>query len=336
MSEKKDFAQPTPPPPTANVDTPKLDNVPRSGVEAPPRIEQHVEPVNGVVQPAVTAPPERPGRNTNQLNFLLKTVMKEVWKHRYSWPFHQPVDTKKLNLPDYHKIIKVPMDLGTVKKRLENNYYWSASEAIEDVTTMFNNCYMYNKAGEDVVVMATSLEKAFQAKLTLMPKEEIEIETRTPVKGKKKTPKMSAPSTPIGAAGASGPMAGLQMVTPNATLQNRVRPASSLGSVTSSATMNMTNQMGIIPPVGTLPPVTIPGSTNTTTTALMPPMQSQFPPKGPIPGQLQPPLAGAPTMPMNPLAAGNIPFFFRLIESDLTLDACEPIFEYSFFFTFFH
>lgn len=37
------------------------------------------------------------------------------------------------------------MDMGTIKKRLENNYYWSASEAMQDFNTMFTNCYIYNK-----------------------------------------------------------------------------------------------------------------------------------------------------------------------------------------------
>ena len=45
-------------------------------------------------------------------------------KHNHSWPFVKPVDTIKLGLPDYHKLIKQPMDLATVKKRLDNNYYW--------------------------------------------------------------------------------------------------------------------------------------------------------------------------------------------------------------------
>lgn len=35
--------------------------------------------------------------------------------------------------------------MGTIKKRLENNYYWSASEAMQDFNTMFTNCYIYNK-----------------------------------------------------------------------------------------------------------------------------------------------------------------------------------------------
>jgi hypothetical protein len=113
--------------------------------KTPPFIETPVDPVNGIVQPSVKAHPNRPGRATNQLHFILKTVMKIVWKHQFSWPFQQPVDTIKLNLPDYHKIIKKPMDMGTIKKRLENNYYWKAQECIDDFQTMFDNCYIYNK-----------------------------------------------------------------------------------------------------------------------------------------------------------------------------------------------
>lgn len=41
------------------------------------------------------------------------------------------------------------MDMGTIKKRLENNYYRSASECMQDFNTMFTNCYIYNKVGND-------------------------------------------------------------------------------------------------------------------------------------------------------------------------------------------
>lgn len=76
------------------------------------------------------------------------------------------------------------MDLGTIKKRLENNYYWSAKECIQDFNTMFTNCYVYNKPGEDVVLMAQTLEKLFLTKVAQMPKDEIEIES-TPGKSTK-------------------------------------------------------------------------------------------------------------------------------------------------------
>ncbi|MEQ2209430.1 hypothetical protein XENOCAPTIV_030018 [Xenoophorus captivus] len=43
--------------------------------------------------------PNRPKRQTNQLQYLLKVVVKSLWKHQYAWPFHTPVDAIKLNLP---------------------------------------------------------------------------------------------------------------------------------------------------------------------------------------------------------------------------------------------
>lgn len=39
------------------------------------------------------------GRLTNQLQYLQRVVMKAMWKHNFSWPFHQPVDAAGLKLP---------------------------------------------------------------------------------------------------------------------------------------------------------------------------------------------------------------------------------------------
>ncbi|KAM8787717.1 bromodomain testis-specific protein isoform 2-T2 [Rhynchonycteris naso] len=112
------------------------------------------------------------GRLTNQLQYLQKVVLKALWKHSFSWPFQQPVNAVKLNLPDYYTIIKNPMDLSTIKKRLEHRYYVQASECIEDFNMMFSNCYLYNKPGDDIVLMAQALEKLFKQKLLQMPQEQ--------------------------------------------------------------------------------------------------------------------------------------------------------------------
>lgn len=59
----------------------------------------------GQAQPTGNPPPpeyinpSRPRRQTNQLQFLLKVVVKALWKHQFAWPFHAPVDAVKLNLP---------------------------------------------------------------------------------------------------------------------------------------------------------------------------------------------------------------------------------------------
>ncbi|XP_043939266.1 bromodomain-containing protein 2 isoform X1 [Protopterus annectens] len=149
-----------------------------------------------VIQPAFTNPPppevsnpNKPGRATSQLQYLQKVVMKTLWKHHFSWPFRQPVDAVKLSLPDYYKIIKNPMDMGTIKKRLENNYYWTANECLQDFSAVFTNCYIYNKPTDDIVLMAQTLEKMFLQKVAQMPPEEIELPSQIlksrPVKGRK-------------------------------------------------------------------------------------------------------------------------------------------------------
>ncbi|XP_029494400.1 bromodomain-containing protein 3-like isoform X2 [Oncorhynchus nerka] len=119
--------------------------------------------------------PNKPGRKTNQLQYMQNVVVKTLWKHQFAWPFYTPVDTIKLCLADYHKVIKSPMDMGTIKKRLENNYYWSASECMQDFNTMFTNCYIYNKPTDDIVLMAQALEKIFLQKVSQMPQEEVEL-----------------------------------------------------------------------------------------------------------------------------------------------------------------
>ncbi|XP_061882435.1 bromodomain-containing protein 4-like isoform X1 [Entelurus aequoreus] len=140
----------------------------------------HNPPFTQQPLPLIPLPPEisdssRPKRQTNQLQYLLKVVLKTLWKHQFAWPFQAPVDAIKLQLPDYYKIIKTPMDMGTIKKRLENHFYKNAQECIHDFNTMFTNCYIYNKPSDDIVLMAKALEKLFLQKITEMPQEETEI-----------------------------------------------------------------------------------------------------------------------------------------------------------------
>ncbi|XP_035211709.1 bromodomain-containing protein 3-like isoform X1 [Stegodyphus dumicola] len=216
-----------------------------------------MEPVNGIVQPPVIPPEGKPHRNTNSLQFVLKTVLKAILKHQYVWPFQSPVDAVKLELPDYHSIIKYPMDLTTIKKRIENCFYYDVNECIKDFQVMFYNCYRYNKAGEDVVFMAQTIEKLFVEKMQDLPKEEIEIPMpaiRTPG-GKGKGKKGKGAGRPKAAVGAVNTPLNSKLTSPvPAGAKNCVSPVSS-------------SPLTPVPPsTRTTTPFTIPGSTNTPTT----------------------------------------------------------------------
>ncbi|ANB13125.1 chromatin-binding protein BDF1 [Sugiyamaella lignohabitans] len=94
-------------------------------------------------------------------------VLKELFskKHEaYSFPFLQPVDPVALNCPSYFKIIKEPMDLGTVQDRYNKNAYENADEFERDVRLIFKNCYKFNPEGSPVNVMGHKLEAVFDKK----------------------------------------------------------------------------------------------------------------------------------------------------------------------------
>jgi Bromodomain len=64
-----------------------------------------------------------------------------------SFDFLLPVDCSKNGYPDYPKIIKHPMDLGTIKKLLRDGQYCEFSEVLADLDLIWDNCKKYNQAG---------------------------------------------------------------------------------------------------------------------------------------------------------------------------------------------
>jgi hypothetical protein len=84
--------------------------------------------------------------------------------HQYGWVFNTPVDVVKLNLPDYFTIIKHPMDLGTIKTKIDTGAYSDPLEFAADVRLTFSNAMTYNPPGNDVYIMADTLRKYFEGR----------------------------------------------------------------------------------------------------------------------------------------------------------------------------
>ncbi|XP_059665068.1 transcription factor GTE4-like isoform X2 [Cornus florida] len=104
------------------------------------------------------------GKFSNQVFKSCSTLLEKLMKHKHGWVFNNPVDAKALGLHDYFNIIKHPMDLGTVKSRLNKNWYKSPREFAEDVRLTFRNAMTYNPKGQDVHVMAEQLSNLFDDK----------------------------------------------------------------------------------------------------------------------------------------------------------------------------
>jgi hypothetical protein len=76
-------------------------------------------------------------------------------------PFLEPVDPVAMNLPDYFEIIKKPMDLGTVKSKLEQNRYTEPAQVLKDVVLCFDNAIEYNPASEPAHKLANQIKASF-------------------------------------------------------------------------------------------------------------------------------------------------------------------------------
>lgn len=108
---------------------------------------------------------------SSQLFKSCGNVLEKLMKHKFGWVFNVPVDVKGLGLLDYNAIIKHPMDLGTVKTRLNKTYYKSPMEFAEDVRLTFHNAMLYNPKGQDVHAMAEQLLKIFEERWAAIEKE---------------------------------------------------------------------------------------------------------------------------------------------------------------------
>lgn len=59
--------------------------------------------------------------------------------------FLRPVEWKKLGLYDYPKIIKHPMSILNIRRKLKNSQYSSFDQVIKDLNLIWNNCREYNQ-----------------------------------------------------------------------------------------------------------------------------------------------------------------------------------------------
>ncbi|KAL8151107.1 hypothetical protein V2J09_020915 [Rumex salicifolius] len=89
-------------------------------------------------------------------------LLNKLMKSKVGWVFNKPVDVKSLGLHDYYTIIKHPMDLGTIRTRLDTKWYKAPKEFAEDVRLTFRNAMTYNMEEHDVNKFAKQLLKLFE------------------------------------------------------------------------------------------------------------------------------------------------------------------------------
>ena len=102
-------------------------------------------------------------KSMQDVKSLCLTIVDNLLKHPSGRIFAQPVDPVMYNLTDYFDIVKNPMDLGTIRKRLEkvggSDPYRDIRQVAADVALVFNNAILYNPKEHDIHKVAVQMKK---------------------------------------------------------------------------------------------------------------------------------------------------------------------------------
>uniref|UniRef100_A0A670Y0H4 histone acetyltransferase n=1 Tax=Pseudonaja textilis TaxID=8673 RepID=A0A670Y0H4_PSETE len=90
-----------------------------------------------------------------------------------SLPFRQPVDPQLLGIPhnllmswqDYFDIVRNPMDLSTIKRKLDTGQYQEPWQYVDDIWLMFNNAWLYNRKTSRVYKYCSKLAEVFEQEI---------------------------------------------------------------------------------------------------------------------------------------------------------------------------
>ncbi|XAR52393.1 hypothetical protein NMG60_11020461 [Bertholletia excelsa] len=113
-------------------------------------------------------------KRMQELMRQMGTIIRQITRDKWAWPFMQPVDVEGLGLHDYYEVIDRPMDFSTIKNQMEakdGTGYKNVQDICADVRLVFSNAMKYNDENSDVHVMAKTLLAKFEEKWhQLLPK----------------------------------------------------------------------------------------------------------------------------------------------------------------------
>lgn len=85
-------------------------------------------------------------------------------------PFREPVEPKEDGVPDYFDKVSRPMDLSTIKSKMDAGEYADETQFLADIRQIFENCFAYWKKGDPMYAAGEKLQKTFEDKYSGMNK----------------------------------------------------------------------------------------------------------------------------------------------------------------------
>ena len=92
----------------------------------------------------------------------VRKIVAKIIAKKDSDIFRAPVPYEELGLNDYIEIVKEPMDLGTVLKKLDGKEYACQDDCAKDVRRIWVNALLYNMPGSKIYTTAKALSESFE------------------------------------------------------------------------------------------------------------------------------------------------------------------------------
>lgn len=112
--------------------------------------------------PPVTYNPPKPVKGVTEVLKKCQAKLALLQKHKMAEPFLKPVDWQALRIPDYPTIVKEPMDLSTVEKKLKSGLYASSGQFAADVRKIWSNAFLYNPRTSPIFTMTQAMSDYFE------------------------------------------------------------------------------------------------------------------------------------------------------------------------------
>lgn len=110
-----------------------------------------------------------------ELDFC-KEFTRKLYSHPLAKAFIRPVNPELDRANDYFQIIQKPMDLGTIKKKLDNGEYENVQQWQSDVRLVWDNAKQYNNEKKSILYkVADKLSQKCNKIFKFIPKDESEL-----------------------------------------------------------------------------------------------------------------------------------------------------------------
>ncbi|XP_014059288.2 histone acetyltransferase p300 isoform X5 [Salmo salar] len=163
---------------SSSAATPKMEDRDRKPeVKTEPKDEEERSGASGTHSSPASAQNKRKIFKPEELRQALMPTLEALYRQDpESLPFRQPVDPQLLGIPvrirtsnktnlDYFDIVKNPIDLSTIKRKLDTGQYQEPWQYVDDIWLMFNNAWLYNRKTSRVYKYCSKLAEVFEAEI---------------------------------------------------------------------------------------------------------------------------------------------------------------------------